>query len=108
MLCDDDPQRIFAAWSFRVGGADKRSRLTSVSHLFESRKVLFPKNSAKDLIAQLIGHGVEKYDDLMDALVMVLSEVVKADKAHVAQARASVGMSYDEMYEAYQSEFESL
>jgi predicted phage terminase large subunit-like protein len=93
---------------FKVGSADKRSRLTSVSHLFESRKVLFPENYAKDLIAQLVGFGVEKHDDLMDALVMVLAEVVRADKAYIAQTHATVGMSYDEMYEAYEHESQNL
>jgi predicted phage terminase large subunit-like protein len=87
---------------FKVGSADKRSRLMSVSHLFESGKVLFPQKGAKDLIAQLTGFGVEKHDDLMDALVMALAEVVKADKAYVNHGRATVGMSYDEMYEADQ------
>lgn len=90
---------------FKVGSADKRSRLASVSHLFESRKVLFPKNGAKDLIAQLVGHGVEKHDDLMDALVMVLSEVVKADRARAPQTRPSLGMSYEEMYQNFANEY---
>ncbi len=89
----------------KPGSADKRSRLMSVSHLFESGKVLFPQKGAKDLIAQTTGFGVEKHDDLMDALVMALAEVVRADKAHV-YAKASLGMSYDEMYEAYQQEYE--
>src|SRR5207247_1293521 len=83
---------------FKVGSADKRSRLTSVSHLFESRKVLFPQGGAKDLIAQIVGFGVEKHDDLMDALVMVLAEVVRADKAHATQTRVSLGVSFEEMY----------
>jgi predicted phage terminase large subunit-like protein len=84
---------------FKVGSADKRSRLMSVSHLFESGKVLFPQRGAKDLIAQLTGFGIEKHDDLMDALVMALAEVVKADKAFTAQTEVTLGKSIDEIYE---------
>ena len=91
-------KKNYRVTNFKVGGADKRSRLISVSHLFETGKVFFPKNYAKDLIAQVVGLGIEKHDDLMDALVMALSEVVKADKAYVKQGRISVGMSFDEMY----------
>jgi predicted phage terminase large subunit-like protein len=95
----------FRVTGFKVGSADKRSRLTSVSHLFESGKVLFPEDNAKDLIAQILGFGVEKHDDLMDALVMVLAEVVRADKAYTVHARASVGMSFEEMYASQEDAF---
>jgi predicted phage terminase large subunit-like protein len=84
---------------FKVGNADKRSRLISVSHLFETGKVFFPKDYAKDLIAQVVGFGIEKHDDLMDALVMALTEAVKADKAYVAPTTISVGKTFEEMYQ---------
>lgn len=65
--------------AFKVLGQDKRSRLMSVSHLFEGRKVFFPESTAKDLINQLVGFGVEKHDDMVDALVMVLAKIASED-----------------------------
>ena len=46
---------------------DKRSRLATVSPLIQSGKILFPKKGAESLIQQIIGFGIEKHDDLVDA-----------------------------------------
>jgi predicted phage terminase large subunit-like protein len=71
----------FRVEAFKVHGVDKRSRLISVSHLFENRKVLFPDSPLmRELINQLVGFGTEKHDDLMDALVMTLTKALKYDK----------------------------
>lgn len=56
--------------------SDKRSRLSTASMLFEQGRVYFPANHSCDPIAQqLIGFGVEKHDDLVDALSMGLNYV---------------------------------
>lgn len=53
-------------------GADKRSRLRSAAIFIQNGTVLFPKTGCEDLIAQLLGFGVEDHDDLVDALVYLI------------------------------------
>jgi len=50
---------------------DKRSRLTLTSTAIQEGFILFPKEGADDLIAQLTGFGRENHDDLADAFVMM-------------------------------------
>ncbi|EDK72553.1 hypothetical protein TM7_0319 [candidate division TM7 genomosp. GTL1] len=83
---------------FKVHGMDKRARFVAVSHLFESRKVWLPQSTSKALAAQLVGFGIEKHDDLVDALVMTLQCILAGDRP-VGNQRAQVGMSYQEMFE---------
>jgi len=56
---------------------DKRSRLAMTSPLIQNGTVLFPRKGAENLIQQLVGFGVEKHDDLVDAFSMLLSEIIK-------------------------------
>jgi len=58
---------------------DKRARLNMVANKIERGVVVFPETGAELLIAQLIGFGVEKHDDLMDALTMAVIEILKED-----------------------------
>lgn len=51
--------------------SDKRSRLASISTLIQSGNILFPKVGAEELIQQLKGFGVERYDDLVDAFSLM-------------------------------------
>ncbi len=56
--------------------SDKRSRLKLVSHLFEEGKVYFYKDRSSDeMIQQLVNFGVEKHDDLADAMSMGLNYI---------------------------------
>lgn len=55
---------------------DKWARLNLVSHLVQSGRVLFPEHGAEKLIAQLVGFGTEKHDDLADAFSMLLLKVI--------------------------------
>lgn len=68
--------------AFKVQGSDKRSRLMSVSHLFEAQRVILPR-SAKELADQLVGFGVERHDDLVDALIMPLAKIISEDKPYI-------------------------
>jgi len=52
---------------------DKRSRLSLVSHFFERGQILFPEQGCEKLIEQLLNFGSERHDDLVDALVMLIS-----------------------------------
>lgn len=63
------------------GGTDKHARLASVTHFFETGKIFFPKGAvAEVLINQLVGFGVEKHDDLVDALTLALHQVMYKDR----------------------------
>lgn len=58
---------------FKVGGMDKRTRLNLLSPQIREGDVLFPKTGAEMLISQIVGFGVEKHDDIMDAFVMAVT-----------------------------------
>ncbi len=56
--------------------SDKRARLQLASTLFEQGMVYFPKDrSVAPIIQQLVGFGVEKHDDLADAISMGLNYI---------------------------------
>lgn len=57
---------------FRPKG-DKRSRLTLISHYIERGQILFPEQGCEKLIQQLLNFGSERHDDLVDALVMLIT-----------------------------------
>jgi len=60
--------------------SDKRSRLMSVSNLIQSGKILFPRQGAEELIRQLVGFGVERHDDLVDAFTIVGHRAIEKDR----------------------------
>lgn len=59
------------------GGNDKRTRIAFTSEAIRSGKVLFPREGAELLIAQLVGFGVERYDDLADAFSMMVNKTIE-------------------------------
>lgn len=59
---------------------DKRTRLNMIAHKISSGVIVFPKQGAEALIAQLTGYGIEKHDDLMDALTMAILEHARDDR----------------------------
>ncbi len=63
---------------------DKHSRLVTASMLFEQGKVFFPNTKPiNKMVNQLVHFGVEKHDDLVDALTLVLNYVhTKVDEGH--------------------------
>lgn len=74
-----------AAEGVKVGGRDKRSRLALVTHLIQQKKVLFPEKGAEELILQLIGFGIEKHEDLVDAFSLLLLKVIEKDNSSEPQ-----------------------
>lgn len=55
---------------------DKRARLQLASPLFQQGAVYFPKDrNIHEVIQQLVGFGVEKHDDLADAVSMALNYI---------------------------------
>ena len=71
-IIDFVKQRGIPAEGVSVAGNDKRARMMSISELFKSGRVLFPKRGAEKLIQQLVYFGMEKHDDLSDALVILV------------------------------------
>jgi len=56
---------------------DKRTRLSLISHYFNRGQVFFPNKGCERLIRQLLNFGSERHDDLVDALVMLISYASK-------------------------------
>lgn len=54
----------------------KRERLVSVSHWIKDGRIRFPKQGTEELIQQILGFGVEKHDDLVDAFTIVCSKLM--------------------------------
>jgi len=55
---------------------DKRSRLSVISQFIQDGTILFPKQGTEELIRQLIGFGVEKHDDLVDAFTLLINKIL--------------------------------
>jgi predicted phage terminase large subunit-like protein len=51
---------------------DKRARLRVAARYIKNGTVKFPKTGCEQLITQLLGFGVEKHDDAVDALVWLI------------------------------------
>ncbi len=77
----------FPAKEYRPQGSDKRARLSLVSNLIQSGRVLFPESGAEKLISQITGFGTESHDDLSDAfcilVLSVLEQESKVIKGHI-------------------------
>lgn len=63
--------QLLAVQGIRAGG-DKRARLATVATFIQNGTVVFPQSGCEDLIAQLVGFGVEDHDDLVDAFVYLI------------------------------------
>jgi predicted phage terminase large subunit-like protein len=64
-------RHMLSVQAMKAGG-DKRARLRTAATYIQNGVVLFPKKGCEDLIAQLLGFGVEDHDDLVDALVYLI------------------------------------
>lgn len=60
-----------------IGGQDKRARLNLTTHLVQQGRILFPLHGAEHLIEQLVGFGIERYDDLVDAFTLLVLRLLQ-------------------------------
>lgn len=67
----------FPAKEWKPQGTDKRARLSLVSSIIQSGQVLFPRKGAEALIAQMIGFGTERHDDLADAFCILIQSILE-------------------------------
>ena len=63
----------------KLNGDDKRSRLALISPLIKDGIVRFPNKGTELLLTQLLGFGIERHDDLVDACVHAISKVKEKD-----------------------------
>lgn len=70
-------QEGFPAEAVAIEGQDKRARVILISPLIQSGQVLFPRYGAELVIKQLIGFGVQRFDDLLDALTILIMQILK-------------------------------
>lgn len=60
-----------------VGRNDKRTRLALISEWIRSGKILFPAHGAEDLLRQMLNFGLERHDDLVDALTTLIIGIME-------------------------------
>lgn len=60
--------------------ADKTARLEVVAPLIKDGTVMFAEIGNEELIEQLLGFGVEAHDDLVDALVYLIFDMIMSDQ----------------------------
>lgn len=73
-FAQDIKQEIGRIIEFQPGNQDKEARLWRVSGYFANKRVFFPSSGAEPIIKQLLNFKlVKQHDDLIDALVMILS-----------------------------------
>jgi predicted phage terminase large subunit-like protein len=65
---------------------DKRARLRVAARYIKNGVVRFPRTGCEQLITQLLGFGIEKHDDAVDALVYLIlglvGEGIEEQKVH--------------------------
>ncbi|MBI3573104.1 MAG: recombinase family protein [Candidatus Kerfeldbacteria bacterium] len=59
--------------------SDKRSRLMSVSSLIQTGKIKFSRHGNEELVRQIVGFGIERHDDLVDAFTIVGHKAITED-----------------------------
>lgn len=56
----------------------KRERLSLVANFMANANIYFPRKGTELLVSQLVGLGSERYDDLADAFVMIIAEIMNS------------------------------
>lgn len=66
----------------KLYGLDKASRLNLITPLICSGSILFPEKGAERLIEQMLHFGVDKHDDLVDALTLLVNQITEYNSQH--------------------------
>lgn len=95
----DLQKRGIPAKGVKTGSQDKRARLALISHLIHDGTIMFPLSGADELIKQLVGFGVERHDDLVDALTLVVLSIIDDPPAqYIPKINLHVGNIRDSAY----------
>jgi predicted phage terminase large subunit-like protein len=79
-LIDEFKKKNYQVEGVKVGGRNKAERLKFASVYVKDKKVLFPQEGCEDLKQQMLGFGVERHDDLVDAFSCLMEKVIELDK----------------------------
>lgn len=71
----------YQATSLKPHG-DKRTRLALISHHIKNGTIQFAPRGNEELVMQIVNFGSEKYMDLVDALSMLVPEVVNTQQGY--------------------------
>ncbi len=77
---------------------DKRTRIALTSTLIKSGVIKFPRQGCEQLIAQLVGFGVEKHDDIADAFSLLINSTLNkhADEGTIIMMFLGRNMTEDD------------
>jgi len=79
-LIDELKKQNYQVEGVKVGGRNKAERLKFSSVYVKDKKVLFPQEGCEYLEQQMIGFGVERHDDLVDAFSCLIEKVIEFDR----------------------------
>lgn len=65
----------YYAEGVKIPPGDKRERIALHTPLIQDEKIVFPRHGCENLISQLVGFGIEKHDDLVDAFAILIQKV---------------------------------
>jgi len=99
-LLDDKDIRAIGV---KVGGNDKRTRLSMVSEYVRSGKIEFPEKGADELIDQILDFGVAANDDLVDAFTTLIAGIVQSPPSTFNMSPEEMQQLRKDMYSAFYS-----
>lgn len=67
-----------SAQTFSIKGKDKRTRLLECFATIANGTIMFPKSKVQILIDEILGFGIDRYDDLVDALTQGILAIAEA------------------------------
>lgn len=62
-----------------IAGMNKQARLEATTPYIRQGKILFSPQGMDELISQTINFGIEKHDDLLDALTLIALKILETD-----------------------------
>ena len=79
-----------------ISRGEKGERLAYISPSIQNAQVLFPRKGCELLISQTVNFGLEDHDDLSDALVILVNEVLKDSSGYEPFSRLPTPPTDDE------------
>ena len=63
-----------------TSGMSKQARLEASTPYIRQGKVLLPTRGSEQLVSQMINFGIERHDDLVDALTLIILKIMESDR----------------------------
>ena len=77
-----------------IRGKDKRTRLELSAPSIYNKKIWFPRSGCEELMKQLLGFGIEKHDDLVDAFTTLILGMIEKPPCNITGPIRIVGSIY--------------